>query len=165
MDETLRDAASRFARVVEIYEERMNELTWGSGATLDWFRSMQACLLDLYSEALKLPNATPSDVAEEHVPDGSGIDYQKQVASKLGNRDLYWEVFDPPEGEQSPDARLLSDDLADIHRDIDEGLAHYREATADNDAVWTWRFTFEHHWGAHAASAIRAIHHLLIRER
>lgn len=45
----------------------------------------------------------------------------------IGDHDLYWEVFDPTGREQRPDARLLSDDLADILRDIDGRVPHIRD--------------------------------------
>lgn len=73
--------------------------------------------------------------------------------------DLYWDVFDPLE-EEAPVLNSLSDDLADIYRDIKEGLIlHRRELIVE--AVWEWRFGFQFHWGAHLTGAQRAVHSYL----
>ena len=70
----------------------------------------------------------------------------------------YADVLDPlvvPGGEAS--IGDVCDDLADIHRDLTSGLALYR-AGHRAEAVWEWRESFQTHWGAHATSALRALH-------
>jgi hypothetical protein len=51
----------------------------------------------------------------------------------------------------------LNDDVADIYRDLAEGLfiAHY---VSWNEAERYWRHSFRYHWGAHATSALRALY-------
>jgi hypothetical protein len=51
----------------------------------------------------------------------------------------------------------LADDIADIYCDVCTGLRMYR-AGHRLDAAWHWRFSFQSHWGSHAADAIRVLH-------
>jgi len=57
----------------------------------------------------------------------------------------------------------LADDIADIHRDLAEGLSLY-DAGHQPEAAYTFRFTFQLHWGTHAAEAISALHSWLARD-
>jgi hypothetical protein len=125
----------------------------------------QACLsrlLRLYDSALHLPELEPETQSLL-----SGISHEEwesmreHVGRKLA-RDYYWEIFEPLE-EQKPEpvAGSLSDDLADIWRDLKPGLRECNgTVVAIQDIVWQWRFSFETHWGHHAAGAIAALHAL-----
>lgn len=67
---------------------------------------------------------------------------------------------DEVEGEESTTGDL-SDDLADIHRDLAEGLAILEvgagRAESRAAAEWTLAFSFRMHWGRHATAAIDAL--------
>ena len=80
------------------------------------------------------------------------------LKEKLGDWDLYRQVFDPTEDTEAISGSL-ADDLADIYRDIKEGivLAEMGEAPLA-DVVWTWRLHFGFHWGKHAMDALLTIH-------
>lgn len=52
----------------------------------------------------------------------------------------------------------VSDDLADIWRDLDKYLKSHREATPWQDVVWQIRFDLRTHWGTHAVEVLRALH-------
>jgi hypothetical protein len=57
----------------------------------------------------------------------------------------------------------LADDLASIYVDITEWLALY-DLDGDievDDAIWHWRFDWEHHWGPHLVHAMVAIQSLV----
>ena len=54
----------------------------------------------------------------------------------------------------------IDDDIIDIYRDIKRGLIAY-DAGHQRDAQCFWIHSFESHWGAHAANAISALHHLV----
>ena len=72
--------------------------------------------------------------------------------------DSYSEVFDPYDREDhEPVVGSLSDDLLDVYRDIRGGLWSW-ETDATANAIWEWRFSFDTHWGDHAADALRALH-------
>lgn len=84
---------------------------------------------------------------------------RERIGQKL-SRDYYWCVFEPFEPEK-PDSIVgsISDDLADIWRDLRADLTEIDsgKATSITDAVWHWRFSFETHWAQHAAGAIVAL--------
>lgn len=59
---------------------------------------------------------------------------------KLGDWDPYCQLFDPTEDSEAIHG-TLADDIADIYRDLRDGLV-FREAQQglpDEDALWTWR--------------------------
>ena len=55
-------------------------------------------------------------------------------------------------------AGSLADDLADIYRNVKEGLDALSAGRSEADVVWEWRFSFWSHWGEHAANALRIVH-------
>ena len=120
-------------------------------------------VLRVYQAALRLPEVAPvSDDLLEGVTHEAWKAVQEKVARRLA-RDYYWAVFEPLDQEKpDPVIGSLSDDLADIWRDIGPGVAaiDHPEATSVNDVVWHWQASFETHWGQHAASAIAALHAL-----
>ena len=67
-------------------------------------------------------------------------------------------MFDPlPVPPEEPVVGSLTDDIADIYRDVIPGLREY-ELGRRAQAVWEWGFGLRHHWGEHATGAIRALH-------
>lgn len=97
--------------------------------------------------ALPLVEATTDEVL---LWDGSPPDWPG-----FGPHDFYWEVFDPYVDEERV-AGSLSDDFLDIYRDLKRGLMAFDRGQTQ-DAVWQWRFHFDHHWGEHAVDALRAL--------
>jgi len=74
-------------------------------------------------------------------------------------------VFDPFEPNAQPIVHTLSDDLADIYCDINEGLLEIgNQAPVSSGTIWEWKFGLEIHWGRHAVNAISALHALLFGE-
>ncbi|HTR55608.1 MAG TPA: DUF5063 domain-containing protein [Kofleriaceae bacterium] len=108
-------------------------------------------LLELYKAALSLP-ASPEPGTTEAGPSPEAPDNWRG----FDENDCYWEVFDPYE-EDAPVAGSLSDDLLDVYRDIQRGLALW-DASHHREALWEWRFHFDVHWGDHAVDALRALH-------
>jgi len=123
----------------------------------------QQCLilvLRLYERVLLLPNREPETA---HGLDRIGHEAWQAQRERIGqklSRDSYWCVFEPFEPEK-PESIVgsISDDLADIWRDLKAGLTEIdsEKATLISDAVWHWRFSFETHWAHHAAGAIAAL--------
>jgi hypothetical protein len=109
---------------------------------------------------MKVPNLEPDD---EDVSDKVTAEQQKSVCWRFSSLPIqgYWDVFDPliTEGGEAV-FNSLSDDLADIYRDIKEGLVLY-DAGKLKDAVWEWQFNFKIHWGQHLTGAQRAINSYL----
>jgi Domain of unknown function (DUF5063) len=80
---------------------------------------------------------------------------------KLGDLNLYWEVWDPTK-ETEAIYGSLADDFADIYRDLKEGLnLSEGQQALPEDNIWHWRFGYYSHWGKHAIDALRTIHFLL----
>ena len=116
---------------------------------------------------LPLPNNIEDD-SEEKVNEGSvqthptrmnGDSWHKLYGSlkeRLGDADLYWMVFDAVKGTEAIRGSL-ADDIADIYRDLKEGLA-FKNKGSLQDAIWEWHFGFDSHWGHHAIGALKAIH-------
>jgi hypothetical protein len=76
----------------------------------------------------------------------------------LGDWNPYYEVFDPTKDREAIFGSL-ADDLADIYRDLKEGLVvHDAGLAPPHDIIWEWRFGFYSHWGHHAIDALRALH-------
>jgi hypothetical protein len=124
----------------------------------------QRHLLRLYAGGVTLPDvhdlpdepedeATKLALAQASEPPATWAGYE--------SHEYYWETFDPYK-DDSLVAGLLSDDVLDIHRDLREGLAWWRATPPQVDrAVWTWKFSFQTHWGSHAIDALRALHTVL----
>ena len=132
-------------------------------------------LPELLSEAIRLPDTDPHDRASNDDPNEnlapkfthsrlSDSDWSKLFQSlrqKLGDADLYQEIFNPIEGKNSVTASL-ADDIADVYRDLRDGLSLANvEAASPADVIWEWRFGFYSHWGNHAMNALRTMHHIL----
>ena len=59
-------------------------------------------------------------------------------------------------------AMMLWDDLADIYRDLQDGLSLWRTGTPDSqaEAAWQWRWGYEYHWGEHLFRAMLTVHEI-----
>jgi hypothetical protein len=75
--------------------------------------------------------------------------------------DEYSEVYDPFSDEPAVTASV-ADSLADIDRDLRQGLELY-DAGALSEAAWHWRVLHGVHWGRQLLGAQRAIHAWLTR--
>lgn len=116
----------------------------------------------LYAMAVNLP-AYECDWVEREVSDAEW----SQKFKRFGRLPVgyYGSICDPlevPAGEAA--LGDLADDLADIWRNLKEGLmifdGGYREA-----AGWHWLEMFTIHWGAHASSALAVIHYWIQANR
>ena len=117
-------------------------------------------LTHLYVAALELPPAWDQSLGDE--PDATRVanDEWQTIATGCARLpfNTYGEVFDPLRiPPEAPVIGMLSDDIADIYRDVVTGLRAYH-AGRRAQAVWEWRFNFNVHWGEHATGAIRALH-------
>jgi|ERR1039458_8062931 hypothetical protein len=80
------------------------------------------------------------------------------LKEKLADWDRYWQVFDPTEDKEALSG-TLADDIADIYRDLKEGLVSSEaHQVPPEDVIWSWRLLFYSHWGKHAMDALLAIH-------
>ncbi len=80
------------------------------------------------------------------------------LKEKLGDWDLYSQVFDPTTDKEAIFGSL-ADDIADIYRDLKEGLvAGQTRQSRPEDIFWTWRLLYYSHWGKHAIDALLVLH-------
>jgi hypothetical protein len=118
-------------------------------------------LAELFCLALQLPEVEPSGL---DWPDKVGTEacafLRQELTRFLGEKDLYWMVFEQTQlSSNDPVASSLSDDLADIWLDVKRGL-HTLESSPEaalTDVIWSWKFSFEIHWGRHAVSAMATL--------
>lgn len=114
-------------------------------------------MLRLYERAIALP-IVETDGSE--LLDRISTEEWGAIRNGINNRlarDQYWEIFEPLEpGPAEPTVGSISDDLADIWRDVKPGLAAM-DAGKRAEAAWEWRFSLETHWSRHAAGAIAAL--------
>ena len=128
-------------------------------------RAAQRHLLRLYHLALDL----------RQVDDAPEVDYErvdhdawKSAYERFANLPVgfYHAVAEPLDTDaEEVDLMMLdvADDLADIFRDVSGGLLLYRAGHLES-AEWEWAWSFQNHWGAHAAAAIHALHCWFARE-
>lgn len=121
-------------------------------------QQVQLLLAELHIAALQLPDlGCGEDQKAVEIPHDEWLCmYQKFAILPLTG---YWDTFNPLE-ETEPVFNSLADDLADIYRDVKNGLFLY-EAQHLVEAVWYWRFRFQRHWRQHLVGVQRAIHQYL----
>jgi hypothetical protein len=102
----------------------------------------------------------------EHQPDvGPEADVDElrmRLADMLGNIDTYSFVFDPYVPEVV--ASQLSDDLASIATDLENGLRHFRRGDIA-EALWWWQFSYVSSWGNLAGAALNALLSVVSHDR
>lgn len=124
--------------------------------------AMHQLLPFLMHEAAKLPDVPVDDSGEEKLSVGMTNEERQNLyyslQEMLGEWDQHRQVFDPINDSEVV-IGTLSDDFADIYRDLKLGLEIIRRDSAKTaDAIWEWRFSFLSHWGKHAVDALQAIH-------
>ena|SRR3989442_1311820 len=154
--EEFRSAALGYCRLLE------------DADTIDLIAFIRSChesLARLYLAGLSLPLVEPS--SEEPTQSLGHARWKvlyEALARKLGDNNLYWQVFDPcdPDDHQAMQ-HTLADDLAGVYEDLKVGLEPWPPSTSveADDLVWGWRFGFENHWGQHAGNAIRVLWSLI----
>ena len=106
---------------------------------------------------------TPREEYQPDVgPEADIDDMRLRLAEMLDSIDTYSFVFDPyvPDVVESQ----LSDDLASIAIDLDNGLRHYRSGDVD-EALWWWQFSYVNSWGNLAGAALNALLTVVAHDR
>ena len=131
----------------------------------DFLECLEKALPRLVSGVLDLP------VVDRFGPEPPESDHKSlfrslhaSLSEYLGEHRLHWRVFDPT--DPKPDDPLqgdLADDLADIYCDLQRGMEPWDSADAATrrEILWSWRFSYESHWGRHLVEALAAIYNLL----
>ena len=150
------DSAERFCSLIEHHQ---------SLTAWEFVRLCAPCLADLYGAAVPLSLLSVEIDSAELVEDVISTDQaraiDRQISEKLGEKCLYWEVLDPRiESDPVVDSLGvgdLADDMADIYREVKNGLSAFNRGPA-NEAIWHWQEGFRSHWGDHAVDALRGMH-------
>ncbi|GAA4667884.1 DUF5063 domain-containing protein [Frondihabitans cladoniiphilus] len=164
----MKEAAEAYCRVIEA----------ARGAERSTFANEVAMSLSaVVAAAYRLPDVD-LDSSTVFVGPGEPISHarwfsrMKDIQSVLEDWDNYWTTHDAYYVDETtglPDFYLgtleekvanlsLADDLADIWRDLQNGLDSLSRGMTLKEVTWDWRLTFGSHWGAHATEALRAIH-------
>lgn len=121
-----------------------------------------AVLAALVAAAVALPDVEPSDADLLRPSQESWRQRHRDLGQVLGDWDSYWVALDPYAADPSTlGVGSLSDDLADIWRDLEEGRLALAAGAREADVTWGWRFGYRSHWGAHATAAMSVLHHQL----
>lgn len=103
---------------------------------------------------------------EEYQPDvGEEADVDELrlgLASTLDSIDTYSFVFDPYEPEIV--ISQISDDVASIVADLENGLRHFRLGNVD-EALWWWQFSYVNNWGNLAGAVLNALLMVVAHDR
>ena len=141
------DAFRRFARAAEEYDALVQVPPDGRERT-EFIWALRAALAELLAAALRLPAVEPS---EDDVPASLGHDQWKDAFTRL---QAHVGVLDA----ESETSIAVADDLADIWRDLRNGLNALSAGSPWQDVCWQWRFGLQTHWGRHATHALAALH-------
>jgi len=103
-----------------------------------------------------------SDYQPDVGPEADVDEMRLRLADMLGNVDTYAFVFDPYVPEVV--ASQLSDDLASIATDLENGLRHFRSGDVA-EALWWWQFSYVSSWGNLAGAALNALISVVAHDR
>jgi hypothetical protein len=137
----------------------------------DLLNRMYEVLPALIDAAIHLPDVSVSDSTDgepnenssqgsptARMADAERHELYQSLREKLGDTDLYRMVFDAAKSTEAIHGSL-ADDIADIYRDLREGIVLMNESkTSPQNVIWEWRLGFESHWGHHAMNALKTIH-------
>ena len=133
-------AVLRFVQAAECYEK------WARGGSDRGKRAAQLLvrhLAELFSAGLLLPDPGRFRKRSSE-PDRVSLAEWKKIRDAARKRlplEYYSEVFNPlPVPPDEPIAGSLSDDIADVFRDVVSGLRLFR-AGYEKEALWDWRFS------------------------
>ncbi len=85
------------------------------------------------------------------------------LVGRLNNR-FYWHIFDPTKEDGiEPVCGDLHDDLCDIYKELKNSLLLFETGMPAEieSAVWTFKWSFDNHWGNHCINAIYALHYFI----
>lgn len=122
----------------------------------DGIRRLALALDRLVAVYFETEDVDPGGESEAPRKDYAGlVQRASQAYPELG---LY--PYADPGGDPGEEAPLVADaidDIADIAGDLNEVLWYFENATAA-EAIWDFRFGYQHHWGDHLHSLRNYIH-------
>jgi hypothetical protein len=158
-----RDPIARFRLAAQEFVATIDSVT--SRRTLAGPEEIASVLAELYSAGLRLPAVDLT--TDEPLPDAAISSEEwsrlfRSLQAALGDDEYATAAASDPLVTELRKGSL-ADDLADVYRDVKEGLDLLRSGTPETDVVWSWRFSLHSHWGGHAVEALRALNGWLPR--
>ncbi|MFB9311437.1 DUF5063 domain-containing protein [Nocardioides plantarum] len=95
-------------------------------------------------------------------PEADVDDLRLRLADMLDSVDTYGFLFDPYAPEVV--ASQLSDDLAAIATDLENGLRHFRSGNVE-EALWWWQFSYVSNWGGLGGAVLKALLSVIAHDR
>jgi hypothetical protein len=137
--------------------------TSGSHEGPAFFKERFGLVAKLLSEIVDLPDDVGRFKTGRRITHDEHHEIHQRVKRQVGENDSYRKVFDPWKMDE-PLYGSISDDLADIWRDLKQGLAAQPNDDSSN-AICEWRLSFLQHWGPnHATPLLRPLFTLAFKE-
>lgn len=146
-------AAKRFVDVIESKDLGLEQ----------FMRDLHVALVDLYATGYHL-DEVPLKYSNENTDfDRKALfkDMNARRIQDLGEEAFYWHVYDPTYSkEPDPSQGFLTDDVYDIYHDLKIELATMDIGTSEavEHALWTLKWSHQHHWGEHCINALQYLH-------
>jgi len=119
-------------------------------------------LSSLLHLAFALPIVEPVGADTDHIRALVKYSHVRGNVAERIRGDAYWVAVDPFDLTVEHVATtfgMISDDIVDIYVDLSHGVLIADQGSLTN-AIWHWRFSFDTHWGRHAADAFNALYRL-----
>jgi hypothetical protein len=144
-----------FAKLAHRYCTWSESLTTNSSVDLDELLLLLSSLLNA-ALSMPLPEAFDSYIEAQRYTHKERQDIFRKYAPVQFQ--YYREMFDPHDfNEKEPVTGDLHDDLSNIYCDLKPALSLYNDGHV-TEAAFSWRLSFNIHWGEHLLSAMRAIY-------
>ncbi len=117
----------------------------------------------LYLKALLLPECevVGLDEPENYVTEDIYEQMRAHLASVMGDKDEYLEVFTPDMVySETPLTRAVSEDLCDIYQALRDFIFVFKQGSRDtmHDSLALCRERFQEYWGQNLVNTLRALH-------
>lgn len=134
----------------------------------EWAKTMLRILPLLYVKATLLPSVEVLDdeIAEVFVSQQDYMLVSNQVASVLGEEDVYLDVFvEDMKYSDRPVSSFVSEDIADIYQDIRNFVSVYQHGLEETmlSALNACTENFRLYWGQKLVNVLRPLHALVYK--
>lgn len=134
----------------------------------EWVKTVLRILPLLYVKATLLPSVEALDegVSEIFVSEQDYLLVSNQVASILGEEDVYLDVFvEDMKYSDRPVSSFISEDIADIYQDVRNFVSVYQHGLEETmiNALNVCTENFRSYWGQKLVNVLRPLHTLIYK--
>ena len=134
----------------------------------EWVKTLLRILPLLYVKATLLPSVEALDegVSEIFVSEQDYLLVSNQVASILGEEDVYLDVFvEDMKYSDRPVSSFISEDIADIYQDVRNFVSVYQHGLEETmiNALNVCTENFRSYWGQKLVNVLRPLHTLIYK--